>query len=313
MKKTFLSLFLSLIATLVFAQIGTLTVSSNSNQKFWLFIDDVLQNEYSIPSIRISGLQFSSYKIRVEMDNNANNCVGQNVLISNMPGHNNFVVIRDKYNNYSFGKTNVNVNPIYIQNLLLPNYSYFSDYQHYLLPGFNPNATYGQGNQHKGNPYKGYPQDPYGNGNNYGGNHGHGNPGQGNQGYGNPGYGNPGPGNQGHGNPGPGNPGQGHGNPNYGSPNCMPAGNFNLSLSMIEKESFESSKLSTAKQVAASNPLCVSQIVQICRAFSFEQSKLDFAKYAYRFCVDQNNYLFLNDVFSFSASKDELRKFIEGR
>ena len=306
MKKTLLSLFLSLLTTLVFAQFGTLTVSSNTNQKFWLFIDDVLQNEFSIPSIRITGLQLIPYKIRVEMDNNANNCVGQNVLISNMQANNNFVVLRDKANNYTFGKTNLNVNPIYIQNILLPDYYYYSDYQHYLLPGFNPNATYGQGNQHKGNSYKGY-QNPHGNGNNYGGNQGHGN-----QGYGNQGYGNPGPGNQGHGNPGSGN--QGHGNPGPGMPNaCMPAGNFNMSLSIIEKESFDNSKLSTAKQVASNNPLCVTQIMQICRLFSFEQTKLDFAKYAYRFCVDQNNYFILNDVFSFDSSKDELRKFIDGR
>jgi len=295
-KKRLLALFFSLITTFVFAQFGTLTISSNTNQKFWLFIDDVLQNEYSIPSIRITGLQYIPYKIRVEMDNTANNCVGQNVLISNMQSNNNFVVLRDKAYNYTFGKTNANVNPIYIQNILLPNYSYYSDYQHYLLPGFNPNANYGQG--HKGNPYKGYPQNPYGNGNNYGGNQGYGNQGHGNQGYGN----------QGHGNPGSGNPG--HGNPSH---NCMPAGNFNMALSVIEKESFENSKLNTAKQIAANNPLCVAQIVQICRVFSFEQSKLDFAKYAYRFCVDQNNYFFVNDVFSFSTSKDELRKFIEGR
>jgi len=305
MKKTLLSLFLSMITTLVFAQFGTLTVSSNSNQKFWLFIDDVLQNEYSIPSIRITGLEYIPYKIRVEIDNIANNCVGQTVLISNMQINNNFVVLRDKVNNYTFGKTSSNVNPIYIQNILLPNYSYFSDYQHYLLPGFSPNATYGQGNQHKGNPYKGYPQNPYGGGNNYGGNQGHGNQGHGNQGYGNQGHGNQGYGNQGHGNPGLGN--QGHGTA------CMPAGNFNMSLSIIEKESFENSKLATAKQVASNNPLCVTQIMQICRIFSFEQSKLDFAKYAYRFCVDPNNYYLLNDVFSFSASKDELRKYIEGR
>jgi hypothetical protein len=83
-----------------------------------------------------------------------------------------------------------------------------------------------------------------------------------------------------------------------------------MSLSIIEKESFDNSKLNTAKQVASNNALCVTQIMQICRLFSFDQSKLDFAKYAYHFCVDQNNYFMVNDVFSFSSSKDELQKFI---
>jgi len=281
-KKIFLTLFLSIITTFLFAQYGTLTVSSNNNQKFWLFIDDVLQNEYSIHSIRITGLQFNSYRIRVEMDNAANNCVGQTVLISNMEINNNFVVSRDRANNYLFGKTRMPVNPIFIQHILLPNYSYYNDYQLYLMPGFNPYANYGQGNQYRGNQYNGYKPNFQGGGNNYGGNQGHGNPG--------------------HGNPG--------GNISYP---CMPAANFNNSISIIQKESFENSKLNTAKQIASNNNLCASQIAHICKLFSFEQSKLDFAKYAYRFCVDQNNYYLLNEVFSFAASKDELKKFIEGR
>jgi hypothetical protein len=66
----------------MFAQYGNITVSSNTNQKFWLFVDDVLQNEYSTTLIRIQGLQYSYYKIRVEMDNLSNNCVGQEQLFS---------------------------------------------------------------------------------------------------------------------------------------------------------------------------------------------------------------------------------------
>jgi len=294
-KKTILLLFLSIITSSVFAQFGTLTISSNTNQRFWLFIEDVLQNEYSTHSIRIQGLQLIPYRVRVEMDNPANNCVGQTVLISNMPNQNNYAVTVDRANNYLFSPTRTLANPFFIQNVILPNYSYYSYYQQYLFPGFNPNVNYGQG--YKGSPYKGNQGSP-----SYGGNQGYGTPGYGTPGYGNSGYGNQG----GHGIPPPPPPPS-----HYGM--CMSAGDFNKAMVIIRNESFESSKLNAAKQVTSNNRLCVSQIVQICNLFSFEQTKLDFAKYAYRYCADPNNYYQLNEVFSFAASKDELRKYIEGR
>jgi hypothetical protein len=275
-KKTFLILIMSIFTASVFAQYGTLTITSNSNQKFWLFIEDVLQNEYSTHSIRIQGLQLASYRVRVEMDNANNNCVGQIIQIYQMPNQNNYMVSMDRQNNYLFGKTNMQANPFFIQNVILPDYNYSSAYQQYLYPGFNQNANYGQ-SQYKGSTYRGYQQ-------------------QGGRG----GYGG---GNQGHGN-------QGHGT---SIPACMPMPDFNKAISVIQNESFENTKLSIAKQITSNNYLCVSQIIQICKLFSFENTKLDYAKYAYHYCVDKNNYFQLNEVFSYSTSKDELRKYIDGR
>lgn len=286
-KKTFILLLFAFFTTSVFAQYGTLTVSSNTNQKFWLFIDDVLQNEYSTHAIKIQGLQFIPYRVRVEMDNRENNCVGRTLLISNRSNQNNYVVSADRMNNYTFGPAKTVPNPFFIQNIIVPDFSYYNDYQQYLYPGFNPNVSYGQ-NQYKGSKYKGYQYNYQGGGYGQGNNPGHGNPGHGNPGHGNPGYDNPG----------------------HGQGKCMHDPDFSKALSVIRGESFDDSKLSTAKQIASNNYLCVSQIVQICRLLSFEQSKLDFAKYAYRSCVDPKNYFQLNDVFSFAASKDELRKFI---
>jgi len=297
MKKTLLFLFLCIITSSVFAQFGTLTISSNNNQRFWLFIDDVLQNEFSTHSIRIQGLQLIPYRVRVEMDNPANNVVGQTVVIYNMPNQNNYMVSADRMNNYIFGKAKMMANPFFIQNVILPNYSYYSYYQQYLYPGFSPDVNYGQG--FKGSAYRGPQHGSHGSGYGSGGNQGYGNPG-----YGNPGYGNPGPGGPGYGTPPP---------PPSHNVSCMPTGDFNKALSVIRNESFENSKLSTAKQVASNNYLCVSQIIQIANLFSFENSKLEFAKYAYSYCVDKHNYYQLNEVFSFAASKDELRRFIEGR
>ena len=81
---------------------------------------------------------------------------------------------------------------------------------------------------------------------------------------------------------------------------------------MLADESFDSSRLKLAKQIIMSNPMSVNQIMDICKLFSFESNKLDFAKFAYRHCTDKNRYFMLNDVFSFESSKRELRDYIIG-
>ncbi|MBK9515283.1 MAG: DUF4476 domain-containing protein, partial [Flavobacteriales bacterium] len=47
--------------------------------------------------------------------------------------------------------------------------------------------------------------------------------------------------------------------------------------------------------------------------FSFEDSKLDFAKYAYDRTYDIGNYFKVNDAFTFESSMDELNEFIQAR
>ena len=81
---------------------------------------------------------------------------------------------------------------------------------------------------------------------------------------------------------------------------CMTAGNFNAALATIKKQSFEDTQLKTAKQVIAANCLNVDQIIQIANTFSFEDNKLEFAKFAYDYCIEPRNYFKLNGIFSFS-------------
>lgn len=88
-------------------------------------------------------------------------------------------------------------------------------------------------------------------------------------------------------------------------------GNFASALATIKKQSFEDVKLSTAKQIASSNCLSTNQIVEICNTFNFEESKLDFAKFAYNHCTDINNYFKVNNVFKFSSSADNLNEYLQ--
>lgn len=96
------------------------------------------------------------------------------------------------------------------------------------------------------------------------------------------------------------------------TPYAMNPKDYQAAYDMIEGESFDSSKLSLAKQVIAVNPMSSSQILGICKLFSFESNKLEFAKYAYEFCVDRNKYFLLNEAFTYESSKRELNEFING-
>ena len=94
---------------------------------------------------------------------------------------------------------------------------------------------------------------------------------------------------------------------------AMMPGDFGSAVNTIKKESFDDTKLSTAKQIAGGNCLNAGQIADICKLFSFEEKKLDFAKFAYNHCTDVNNYFKVNGVFTFSSSTEDLNKYIQSK
>lgn len=106
---------------------------------------------------------------------------------------------------------------------------------------------------------------------------------------------------------------QNYDNNRYPSKNRpMTAQNFEAAKQSIRNLSFDDTKLSTAKGIAYTNYLTSQQVLEICRLFSFEQTKLDFAKYAFTYTTDPGNYFIVNKAFNFSSSTDELNKFIYG-
>lgn len=91
---------------------------------------------------------------------------------------------------------------------------------------------------------------------------------------------------------------------------AMSSRDFESAKASIRGQSFEDNKLSTAKTIANSNCLTAEMVKDICGLFSFEESKLDFAKFAYARCTERSRYFIVNDVFSFSSSTEELNSYI---
>lgn len=105
-------------------------------------------------------------------------------------------------------------------------------------------------------------------------------------------------------------------NNNYTSHGCvrpMSPTAFSNARQTIEDASFDETRLETGKTIAATNCLTTDQVIEICRLFSFEKTKLDFAKYAYARAYDRNNYFKVGTVFSFDASKTDLNTFIQSQ
>ncbi|MDF2456205.1 MAG: hypothetical protein K0R51_2198 [Cytophagaceae bacterium] len=82
--------------------------------------------------------------------------------------------------------------------------------------------------------------------------------------------------------------------------------------SVVRSTSFSDSKQNVIKEAVPGHCISAVQVKQLMSLFSFEADKLSVAKYLYPYTSDQQNYFKVNDMFSFSTSVDELKKYIRG-
>lgn len=104
-----------------------------------------------------------------------------------------------------------------------------------------------------------------------------------------------------------------HDDRDRGCRHAMSNTDFEQAKATLEDISFDDTRLSTAKQIIASNCLNAGQVMSIMKLFSFEESKLDFAKHSYGYCIDKNNYFKVVNAFTFDSSKNELNEYIQSQ
>lgn len=88
---------------------------------------------------------------------------------------------------------------------------------------------------------------------------------------------------------------------------------FGEAVKAIKQASFDDTKFSTAETILNSNCVSTDQVIAICKLFSFEDKKLEFAKKAYSRTTDQRNYFKVANVLTFDSNKEELNGFISGK
>jgi len=95
-----------------------------------------------------------------------------------------------------------------------------------------------------------------------------------------------------------------------GCPFPVSEADFKSMKNSITSKSFEDSKLIIAKQLIDGNCFLSAQVKEIMMIFSFEDTRLELAKYAYGKTYDISNYYLLNDAFDFESSIEELSEYI---
>ena len=93
----------------------------------------------------------------------------------------------------------------------------------------------------------------------------------------------------------------------------MAPASFSKAKENISSNSFEDSKMTVAKQVTKANCMTASQIAEVMGLFSFEETKLQYAKYAYDFCYNQGDYYEVNSAFTFESSIEDLNQYLESK
>lgn len=90
----------------------------------------------------------------------------------------------------------------------------------------------------------------------------------------------------------------------------MSESEFRDAKSSISNGSFEDTKSGTFKQIVSNKCVTTKQVKEMLQLFSFEETMLSMAKYAYGYVADPSNYYTVNDIFSFDSSKDELSDYV---
>jgi hypothetical protein len=92
---------------------------------------------------------------------------------------------------------------------------------------------------------------------------------------------------------------------------AMSGPDFNQALVLIKSKAFSDTRLTIAQQITKGNCLTAVQITQITSLFEFESVKLEYAKFAYLYCFNPENYWKVSNSFEFESSVDELNEYIE--
>lgn len=90
----------------------------------------------------------------------------------------------------------------------------------------------------------------------------------------------------------------------------MSSFDFDDYLKAIQDKTFEDSKLTTAKAPLRSQFLTAEQIAQVMRAFTFEDTRIEFAIFAHNRCVDPGNYYKTHGALEYELSIEEIEEAI---
>lgn len=94
------------------------------------------------------------------------------------------------------------------------------------------------------------------------------------------------------------------------NPDVMTGREFETLKDQLRREWSEPNRMTSMCTIIDKSEFTTRQVKDLMLLFTFESNRLEVAKSAYRKTVDKENYSQLNDVLTFSSSKDDLARFI---
>lgn len=85
---------------------------------------------------------------------------------------------------------------------------------------------------------------------------------------------------------------------------------FQRFVDQLKNESFDNTRLKSAKQFAKNNRLSADQVKAVTETFSFDSNRLEWAKYAYDYCYNPGSYFVLRPAFTFASYYNDLQDYI---
>lgn len=99
-----------------------------------------------------------------------------------------------------------------------------------------------------------------------------------------------------------------------GANNGMNERDFSTALASIRQESLDSRRLDKSRVILRDNVrMTTRQIAEISKSFSFDNNRLEFAKYAYDYALDRENYYQVADEMQYDSNKRTLLNYIQSR
>lgn len=97
--------------------------------------------------------------------------------------------------------------------------------------------------------------------------------------------------------------------------NCkVPAREMDEIIAVLRDEGFESGRIEEAKSIIKTKKCFrTEQVIRILKTLSYENTRLELAKFAFPYTIDKANYYKVNEIFEFSSSKEQLREFMENQ
>lgn len=98
---------------------------------------------------------------------------------------------------------------------------------------------------------------------------------------------------------------------NSGYQGLMSYKEFATMKERVKLNTLENGKLETAKMMTRENVLTAAQVAEITRLFTFDNNRLDFAKFAFEFTYDRENYTVVSDALAFQKNREDLLRFTQ--